>query len=187
MRIALSLLGLCASSAVGHAQPASGASAPARIEGTLSVTINSSRLKHWGVPGGEVAFVPDGDRTAEAERIRSASSAQALCKALSATDGRDVRIARALIDGDADLNHHSGDEELLRFVVVVPDVQPGTRGRLYICSNPVFAMMSKGTYPSESFYQVSGQGPWWRGYRVSLRSGETLPVQLMASVDASGW
>ncbi len=185
--VALSLLGLRALPAVAHAQAAPGASEPARIEGTISVTINSSRLKHWGVPGGDAAFVPDADRTAEAERIRAASSAEALCKALSAMDGRDTAIAHASVDGDADLNHHSGDEELLRFVVVVPHAQPATHGRLYICSHPVFAMMSKGAYPTESFYQVSGQGPWWSGYRVSLRPGERLPVHLTASLDASGW
>lgn len=186
--LALPLLALCATPAVAQAQGAAGASRSARIEGTISVTITGTRVKHWGVPGVDAVFVPDADRSAYAERIRSAASAQALCQALSAADGHDGRIASGSADGDANLDHRSGDEEILRFVVTVPPLRPAMRGGLYVCSPPVFAMMSRGTYPSERFYQI-GAGPrlWWKGYRLSLRPGESVPVHLTTSVDASGW
>ncbi len=164
------------------------ASSTARIEGTISVTISSTRLKHWGIPGATAAFVSDADRSAFAQRIRSARSAAALCGALSNARGRDSGIATASVDGDANLDHRSGDEELMRFVLIAAEVAPSTPGALYICSDPVFALMSKGAYPSESFYQVGNeQDPWWTVYRVSIRPGENVPVHVTARIDASGW
>lgn len=164
------------------------ASAPARIEGTISVTIDASRLKHWGVPGAEAAWVPDGDRTGFAARIRSASSAQAVCSALSAARGRDPRISSTSVDGDASLDHRSGDEELMSFALTVPDASRDARGVLYVCSHPVFAMMSTGDYPREGFYQVAGERTlWWTSDRLSLRPGASVPVRLTESLDASDW
>ncbi len=185
---ALPILGLAASPALGQHSSSGSARGPTRIEGTISVTISATRLKHWGVSGADAAFVPDGDGSAYAERIRSASSARALCDALSAADGRDRRIANASVVGDASLEHRSGDEELMRFVVILPNPEPATAGTLYICSQPVFAMMSRGAYPSESFYQVGeATSLWWRRYRLALRPGETVSVHLTASIDASEW
>lgn len=183
---ALSLTWLTASADPGQHPPAL-PSAAARIDGTIAVTINATRLKHWGVPGADAAFVPDTDRSAYAESIRAAAGALALCSALSAASGRDRSIASAPVDGDANLEHRSGDEELMTFVVTLADAKP-TRGTLYICSQPVFAMMSRGAYPRESFYQVSAaRNLWWSGYRLSLRPGERASVHLTASVDASDW
>lgn len=185
---ALPICALCATPAVAQAPGAAGANRPARIEGTISVTITGTRVKHWGVPGVDAAFVPDADRSAYAERIRSAASAQALCEALSAASGRDGRIASGSADGDGNLEHRSGDEEILRLIVIVPQRQPATRGSLYVCSPPVLAMMSQGAYPSERFYQIGAERRlWWKGYRLSLRPGESVPVHLTTSVDASGW
>ena len=182
------LLGLSASPALGQHSTSRLADGSARIEGTISVTISASRLKHWGVPGADAAFVPDADRSDYAERIRSAPGARALCKALSAADGNDRSIATASVDGDGNLEHRSGDEELMRFVVIVANATPATAGTLYICSHPVFAMMSRGAYPSESFYQVGDEPSlWWRRYRLSLRAGESVPVHLTAHIDASAW
>ncbi|MGB6451350.1 MAG: hypothetical protein WBE92_11410 [Steroidobacteraceae bacterium] len=183
---ALSLTSLPPAPALGQQPPAlpNGAS---RIDGTIAVTINATRLKHWGVPGADAAFVPDADRSTYAARIRAAASARALCSALSDATGRDRSIASAPVDGDANLDHRSGDEELMTFVVTIAEAKP-TRGALYICSQPVFAMMSQGGYPRESFYQVgAARSLWWTGYRLSLRPGESTPVHLTASVDASGW
>ncbi len=183
---ALALTWLSPSAALGQPPPPPPSEA-SRIDGTISVTINSTRLKHWGVPGAEAAFVPDADRSAYAERIRSAGSAPALCSALSDAVGRDSRIARTSVDGDANLDHRSGDEERMIFDVTIADPRL-TRGALYVCSQPVFAMMSEGAYPRESFYQVSApRNLWWTGYRLSLRPGESTSVQLTASVDASDW
>jgi hypothetical protein len=183
---ALSLTWLPPSPALGQHPPAL-PNGPSRIDGTIAVTINATRLKHWGVPGADAAFVPDVDRSAYAERIRAAATARALCSALSAAAGRDRSIASAPVDGDANLDHRSGDEELMTFIVIIADAKP-TRGTLYVCSQPVFAMMSQGAYPRERFYQVGTErNLWWTGYRLSLRPGESTLVRLTASVDASDW
>ena len=164
------------------------AGASARIEGTISVTIDGTRLKHWGVPGAEAAWVPDADRSDFAARIRSATSAGVVCDALTAARGRDPSIVRAAVDGDANLDHRSGDEELMSFALIVWNARPGERGVLYVCSDPAFVMMSEGDYPRESFYQVAGERTaWWTSDRLSIRSGATIPVRLVERIDASMW
>ncbi len=181
--LALAALVLAAARALGQMEP----DAAARIEGSVSVTVSATRLKHWGVPGAEAVFVPDADRSAFAERIRSARGPRALCAALPAAAARDPRIASASVDGDSSLDHRSGDEEIMSFLVVA-NARFGTRGTLYVCSHPAFALMSRGAYPGESFYQVGeAQTLWCASARLALRPGASLPVRLAESLDASEW
>jgi hypothetical protein len=163
------------------------APAAASVAGTITVTISATRLKHWGIPGADAAFVPDADQSAYAVHIRTASRPRALCDALHAAAGRDHTIASASIDGDANLDHRSGDEEQMSFLLTVANDAVAGRGILYICSRPVFAMMSKGAYPTESFYQSSAEHRLSANRRLSLHPGENDPVHLTASVDASQW
>lgn len=177
---------LCAPAAVlGHALPTA---ASARLTGSVTVSISSPRLKHWGVPGGLAAFVPAADRSAQAERIRKASGASALCAAISAASGEDPHIPTATLDGDANLEHRSGDEELMTFVVVVRNPSVATRGSLYVCSEPAFAMMSRGPYPNERYYRANADHRLqWKSGPLTLRPGERVPVRFTWNVDASNW
>jgi len=174
-----------APSAFGRALASSNA---ARLEGTITVIMNSTRVKHWGVPGADAAFVPDSDRTAYAARIRAGSSASELCSALHAADGRDSRIAFISVDGDGNFEHRSGDVELMSFALVIENPAATPRGALYVCTKPAFAMMSRGAYPDERFYEASADHVFdWKSTPLTLRSGESLPVRLTWNIDASDW
>ncbi len=163
-------------------------SAPARLTGTITVSVRSTRLKHWGMPGAEAAFVPDADRSPYAVRIRAAASARGLCAALAAASGKDSRISTTSIDGDGSFQHRSGDEALMTFVLVVARPAAAPRGSLYVCSRPAFAMMSRGAYPRERFHQVAAIHRLdWRSPPLVLRPGESLPLHFAWSVDASSW
>jgi hypothetical protein len=179
------VLSLAPPTALGQRRAPSGV---ARIAGTITVTIGSVRLKHWGVPGADAAFVPDSDRSVYALRIRSASSASGLCSALQQAHGRDPSIASAMVDGDGNFEHRSGDAELMSFVVIVPHPTAAPHGSLYVCSRPAFAMLSRGAYPNERFYQAAAVHVLvWRSDTLTLHRGERLPVRLAWNVDASSW
>lgn len=184
--VAASVVLLSASAAVlGHVRPSASA---ARLTGSVTVSISSPRLKHWGVPGGRAAFVPAADRSAEAARIRTASSASALCAAIRAASGKDPHLAMATLDGDASLEHRSGDEELMSFVVIVRNPSAATRGSLFVCSGPAFAMMSRGAYPNERYYRASADHRLqWKSGPLILHPGERVPVRFTWNVDASSW
>lgn len=172
---------------VGHAADASApAREPATIDGTVSVSIQSSTLKHWGVPAAEAAFVPDSDASGVARAIREASGTAALCAAIERA-GVDTVIATAPVDGDGNFEHRSGDETRLAFRLVVRASAPATAGRLYICSRPVVAIVSRGNYPDERFLPADGHRLSWSGRRIALRPGEHAQVHLTASIDASQW
>lgn len=159
-----------------------------RIEGSLTITVIGTRVKHWGVPRAEAVFVLASDTSVYAARIRSAPTARALCAALDAARGKDERIATAPIDGDGNLEHRSGDEELMTFAMSIPVGPHGARGTLHICAAPFVAMMSNGAYPRESFYQVSsGHTLFLPAERLILSPGRPRPVHLSADVDASRW
>ncbi|MGH8227238.1 MAG: hypothetical protein ACREU3_04915 [Steroidobacteraceae bacterium] len=174
-----------------------GAPEAARIEGSLTITVIGPRVKHWGVPRAEAVFVPASDTSVYAARIRSAPTARALCAALDASKGKDERIATAPIDGDGNLEHRSGDQELMTFAMSIPvgihstqgiHGTHGARGTLHICAAPFVAMMSNGAYPRESFYQVSsGHTLFLPAERLIVSPGKPLPVHLSADVDASRW
>jgi hypothetical protein len=183
---ALALLLTAASpSALGRA-PSS--SSPARIEGTITVVMNATRVKHWGVPGAQAAFVPVTDHTTYAARIRAASSASELCSALHAADGRDSNIASTSVDGDGNFEHRSGDVELMSFALVIDNPAVTPHGSLYVCTHPAFAMMSRGAYPDEQFYRASADHVReWKSGPLTLHSGESLPVSLAWNVNASNW
>jgi hypothetical protein len=161
---------------------------PSRIEGTITVIMNATRVKHWGVPGADAAFVPDTDRTTYAARIRAASSASALCAALHTATGGDSSIASTSIDGDGSFEHRSGDVELMTFALVVDDPAATVHGSLYVCTHPAFATMSRGAYPDEQFYRASADHVHeWKNGPLTLHPGESLPVRLVWSIDASRW
>jgi hypothetical protein len=188
LRAAVLTLVLSAASLGASAQSHASPSSSARLTGTITVSIGSTRLKHWGMPGAEAAFVPDEDRSPYAARIRAAASARELCAALAAASGKDSRIATTAIDGDGSFQHRSGDEAFMTFILVVakPAAQP--RGSLYVCSRPAFAMMSRGAYPRERFHQVAPIHRLdWKSPPLVLHPGESLPVHFTWSVDASSW
>ncbi|MGH8148435.1 MAG: hypothetical protein ACRETB_00450, partial [Steroidobacteraceae bacterium] len=158
------------------------------IEGTITVTVDSARLKHWGIPGATAAFVPDTDHSADAARIRDASGAPQLCAALEAAEGNDSGIAIAAIDGDGNAEHHSGEQELMSFAVTVPREASGSHGSLYICSQPAFAMMSRGAYPREHFYRASDDHVVeWKSGPLALHPGSSIRLRLAWNIDASTW
>lgn len=186
--LAAFFLVLAAPLARAQSRAASPVSAAARIEGTITVTIDSARLKHWGMPGATAAFVPDADQGPYASRIRDAAGAPELCAALEAASGKDSRIAIAAIEGDGNSEHRSGDEEMLSFALLIGDAASSPHGSLYVCSNPAIAMMSRGAYPRERFYRASDDHVVeWKSRPLTLHPGGVLPLRFSWNIDASTW
>lgn len=167
--------------------PASTVSGGASIDGTLSVSIHSPTLKHWGIPAADAAFVREADKSRYARAIRGAANAAVLCAAIERAAGADDAIATAPVDGDGDFEHRSGDEAQLVLRFRVSGVATATLGRLYICSHPVVAVVSRGRYPNERFESAGDHRVSWISRRISLRPGEPAHVHLTASIDASQW
>lgn len=164
----------------------SAAAQPGALDGRLSVSIASPSLKHWGVPGGEAAFVPDSDHGALAQAIREASSSDALCTALERA-AADTAIATAPVDGDGNLEHRSGDQTFLTFHMVLSALSAPTAGIVCACSDPIVAMLSRGSYPEERFQPAGEHRLSWNCRRLMLRPSEHASVLLTATVDASAW
>ena len=160
----------------------------ARIVGAISLRVRADNLKHWGVPGAQAGFVPDDDRSAYARAIRAATGARELCRALESASGRDALVSAASTRGDGNLNHPSGDEVQLHFVINVARRAPITHGTLYVCSEPLFAILSRGAYPDERFYQAGAEHRVRLSRRaLTLVHGAVVEVRLAASIDATGW
>jgi len=157
------------------------------IEATITVSIVSPTLKHWGVPAAQAVFVPDSDQSASARAIRSAADPQTLCEAIERAAGRDPAIAAAPVDGDGDLEHRSGDVARLSFRLEVSGVASSTQGNLSLCSDPIIAVVSRGTYPNERFERPEGHRLSWQERRISLHPGQKTRVNGTTSLDASQW
>jgi hypothetical protein len=157
------------------------------IEGKLDVSITSPALKHWGIPAAAAAFVPDTDRSDDAQRIRSAADAEALCPALAQAQVRDPAIASARVDGDGNLEHRSGDEMRLVFRIGIAQLAAPAHGAVYICSSPILAVIGRGSYPDERFENSAGHRLRWVSPPLTLHPGEVARVLGTTSVDASQW
>ncbi|HUN25720.1 MAG TPA: hypothetical protein VMU67_05375 [Steroidobacteraceae bacterium] len=164
------------------------AATAARIVATISLTVQADNLKHWGASAAFAAFVPDDDRSAYARAIRAASDARALCGALTAAARADPLVASSAVSGDGNINHRSGDEEKLDFVIDVASPTPVTHGALYVCSQPLVAILSRGAYPDERFHQASADHRLqWHRADLALRRGAVVAVHFLSSIDASDW
>jgi hypothetical protein len=159
----------------------------ATIDGRLDVSITSPALKHWGISAAAAAFLPDTDRSDYAQRIRAAASAEALCAALAQAGGRDPAMASARVDGDGNLEHRSGDEMRLVFVIGIAQLAAPARGAVYVCSAPILALIGRGSYPDERFENADGHRLRWVSQALTLHPGEVTRVLGTASVDASQW
>ncbi|MGH8220765.1 MAG: hypothetical protein ACREUT_19705 [Steroidobacteraceae bacterium] len=167
--------------------PALARSGGTAIDGTLEVSVTGPALKHWGIPGAAAAFVPDADHSRYAQRIRVAANADELCTALAQAGGRDAAIASARVDGDGDLEHRSGDEMRLELRIGIAHLAAAARGIVYICSDPIVAVIARGNYPDERFVGVAGQRFRWASPPLTLHRGKKARVRGTASVDASRW
>lgn len=182
-------LAISAVRAAPHGEAASDGRSPAQaagIDGTITVSIASPTLKHWGVPGAEAAFVADSDQSLLARALRESSSEEALCAAIGRAAARDS-AGTATADGDGRLDHRSGDEMRLSFSITVPGIAAATPGMLWVCTRPIVAYVSRGSYPQERFERAGVRRLSWKARRVTLRPGERARVSLTASVDASEW
>lgn len=167
--------------------PALAGPSGAVIDGALDVSITGPALKHWGIPGAIAAFVPDTDRSGYARGIRDATNAGELCAALSRVSGRDPAIASARAEGDGSLEHRSGDEMQIEFRIGVAQLAAAARGAVYVCSNPIVAVIGRGDYPDERFVRVADQRLRWLSPKLTLHPGQEVRVHGTASLDASQW
>jgi hypothetical protein len=173
--------------AAALARPALARPGGAAIDGTLDVSISSPALKHWGIAAVAAAFLPDADGSGDAQRVRAAADAGALCAALERAGGRDAALASVRVDGDGNLEHRSGDEMQLVFRIRLARLAAPVRGVMYVCSSPIVAVVARGGYPEERFERVATHRFRWVSRPLALAPGGEAHVLATVSIDASQW